>query len=94
MSSCGTSQLDSCFHYPTQHLTRQAFSAFQVRRQGQEYQHDFCIDSFLMTERRHYLGLPGSKAEVFNYLDRFSFHVSKEERVVKYLLAELSHVEL
>jgi hypothetical protein len=43
--------------------------------------------SFLMTERRCYLGLPDSKAEASNYLDGFSFHLSKEERMVKYLLA-------
>lgn len=46
--------------------------------------------SFLMTKRSCYLGLPDSKAEASNYLDGFS----KEERMVKYLLAELTYVEL
>jgi hypothetical protein len=31
--------LESYSHYPVQHLTRQALSTFQERRQGQEYQH-------------------------------------------------------
>lgn len=65
---------------PIRHLTRQPFSSFQVRRQGQGYQHDFwhCL-SFLMTERRCYLGPPDSKVEASNYLDRFSFHKGRED---------------
>lgn len=47
-----------------------------------------------MTERRLCQGLPASKAEAFNYLDRFSFHFSKEKRILKQLLTELTDVEL
>lgn len=83
--------LDSCSHYPVWHLTRQAFSTFQVRKQGQEYQHDFCMVSELPDDREKMLRdacLPDSKAEASNCLDGFCFHLSKEARTVKYLLAE------
>lgn len=46
-----------------------------------------------MTER-FCQGSPDSKAEAFNYLNRFSFHFSKEKRIVKQLLTELTDVEL
>lgn len=47
-----------------------------------------------MTERRFCQCLLDSNAEAFNYLDRFSFHFSKEKKIVKQLLTELTDVEL